>query len=66
MGNLSHLCDECLQWRFLGVFWGCQGLGGGYGCQNVWLTRHMELATRLELVTCCLQDSCATDCATPA
>src|SRR5215211_2714287 len=26
----------------------------------------MELATRLELVTCCLQDSCATDCATPA
>ena len=25
-----------------------------------------ELATRLELVTCCLQDSCATDCATPA
>ena len=26
----------------------------------------MELAARLELVTCCLQDSCATDCATPA
>jgi hypothetical protein len=28
--------------------------------------RDFELATRLELVTCCLQDSCATDCATPA
>ena len=25
-----------------------------------------ELARRLELLTCCLQDSCATDCATPA
>jgi hypothetical protein len=30
------------------------------------LTRDFELARRLELLTCCLQDSCATDCATPA
>jgi hypothetical protein len=26
----------------------------------------MELARGLEPLTCCLQDSCATDCATPA
>ena len=30
------------------------------------LTRHFELARGLEPLTCCLQDSCATDCATPA
>ena len=29
-------------------------------------TQIMELTGRLELPTCCLQDSCATDCATPA
>jgi hypothetical protein len=42
--------------------------GGRLRIQNkkAGLTRHFELARGLEPLTCCLQDSCATDCATPA
>jgi hypothetical protein len=43
-------------------FWGNK-LGRPLPVTKVFVS---ELATRLELVTCCLQDSCATDCATPA
>jgi hypothetical protein len=46
--------------------------GSGLGQQNASTRRccspirHFELARGLEPLTCCLQDSCATDCATPA
>ena len=41
-------------------------LPDGSSCHYMQLTRNFELTGRLELPTCCLQDSCATDCATPA
>jgi hypothetical protein len=57
-------------WRSTRTFgsesWGFPGGRLRNPQQKTGLTRHFELARGLEPLTCCLQDSCATDCATPA
>jgi hypothetical protein len=46
--------------------WGFPGGRSRIPNKKAGLTRHFELARGLEPLTCCLQDSCATGCATPA
>jgi hypothetical protein len=64
----SALADRAgeAQGRFGSESWGFPGGRLRIHSKKTGLTRHFELARGLEPLTCCLQDSCATDCATPA